>query len=72
VTRLLDGSATQELDLNLPWLDGGGAYFSFTQRVHDYQRRPQVRLTLGKLSAGFYGGSEGAVVDLAACGESAS
>jgi RNA polymerase sigma-70 factor (ECF subfamily) len=63
VARLIDRRAAG-FDLDLPWMDGGGAYYSFTERVHDYQRRPQIGLQGGMLCAGFYGGADGAVVEL--------
>lgn len=63
VVRLLDRSASG-FDVDLPWMDGGGSYFSFTEGVHDYQRRPQIGLERMELRAGFYGRYEGAAVDL--------
>lgn len=63
LARLIDRRAAG-FELDLPWMDGGGAYFSFTERVHDYQCRPQIELQDGMLSAGFYGGSDGAVLEL--------
>lgn len=65
VARVLDRERFGH-DVDLPWLDGGGAFFSFTQRTHDYQRHPQIALRKGtrEFSSGFYGYAEGLVIDL--------
>ncbi|HVS17449.1 MAG TPA: sigma-70 family RNA polymerase sigma factor [Planctomycetota bacterium] len=65
LTRLVERNSLAAIDeLDLPWMQGGGAYFSFTERTHDYQRRPQVALQRGELTVGYYGRFEGAAVDL--------
>ncbi len=63
VNKLLDRKMFG-FDIDLPWMDGGGAFFSFTERGHDYQGRPQIGLEAGRFDSGFYGGASGAVVDL--------
>ncbi len=50
VTRLLDG-VQYGGDFSLPWMRGGGSYFSFTENVHDFNRRPQISLFGDQLSA---------------------
>ena len=63
VVNLIDRSLFG-FDVDLPWMYGGGAYYSFTEGVHDYQRRPQVAMQKRELQSGFYGNYEGAVLDL--------
>jgi len=58
VVRLLERDRFRELDL--PWMREGGCYYSFTERVHDFNRRPQIQLEQGGLTAE----SEGGVVQL--------
>lgn len=65
VTRLRDRNADAE-DLSLPWMRFGGAYFSFSDRVHDYNRRPQIELQGGALNASFAGISDHLILDLGA------
>ncbi len=36
-------------DFNLPWMRGGGSYYSFTERVHDFNRSPQISFEGGQL-----------------------
>ena len=43
---------------------GGGAYYSFTNRSHDYQKIPQISLEQGYLSVGFAGADYGFFSDL--------
>lgn len=66
LARLVERYSLGPEDVDIPWLEGGGAYFSFTERTHDYQRRPQIVMQKGELQAGFYGRYEGGVVDLGA------
>lgn len=63
VVRLLERGRFGEL-FDLPWMRGGGSYYSFTERVHDYNRRPQISLQQDTFSAGFYGASSAIVIDL--------
>lgn len=63
VARLLDRRVFGE-QFSLPWMRGGGSYYSFTEGVHDYNRRPQVALEESKLQASFYGASSAILVDL--------
>lgn len=65
VTRLRERNADAD-ELELPWMRGGGAYFSFSDRVHDYNRRPQIGLQDGGLLASFYGASDALILDLGA------
>jgi len=65
VARLLDRGVFGE-QFSLPWMRGGGSYYSFTERVHDYNRRPQVALEQSKLQASFYGASSAILIDLGA------
>ena len=41
---------------------GGGAYWSFVDEVHNYQSHPDIELSHWKLSSGFHGGCAGAVI----------
>ncbi|MBL8860461.1 MAG: sigma-70 family RNA polymerase sigma factor [Planctomycetes bacterium] len=59
VVRLLDRNAFG-LAYSLPWMREGGAYYSFTERAHDFNRRPQVSLEGGNLGVG----PQGLLVDL--------
>jgi hypothetical protein len=63
VVRLLDRSAFGQ-EFTLPWMRGGGSYYSFTERVHDYNRRPQIGMDHSALQASFYGGSSSILVEL--------
>lgn len=63
LVRLIDRSVTGH-GLDLPWMQGGGSYYSFTEQDHDYQRRPQIGLENGGLCTAFYGNYVGAVLDL--------
>jgi len=45
-------------------IDGGGAYWSFTQRSNDYQKEAQIVLQDGRFSSGFAGADRGYVLDL--------
>ncbi len=60
VVRLLE--RTRFAELELPWMRQGGAYYSFTERVHDYNRWPQIALEDGHLHAA----RDGAIVDVGA------
>ncbi len=60
LVRLLE--RTRFADLELPWMREGGAYYSFTDRVHDYNRWPQVALVDGNLGVA----RDGALVDVGA------
>ncbi len=60
LVRLLERERFAELEL--PWMRQGGAYYSFTERVHDFNRWPQIALEGGYLSAA----GEGAIVDVGA------
>jgi RNA polymerase sigma-70 factor (ECF subfamily) len=63
VVRLLDRDAFGSA-FSLPWMREGGSYYSFTERVHDYNRRPQISLQGSSLDSAFYGGSSALFVDL--------
>ncbi len=63
VVRLLDRTEFGER-YTLPWMRGGGSYFSFTERVHDYNRRPQIMLDSRFLSADYSGSSRSIALDL--------
>lgn len=43
---------------------GGGAYYSFTTKSHDYDSKPQIGLEQDKLSLGFAGADYGFIKDL--------
>ena len=43
---------------------GGGAYYSFKTKSHDYDDTPQIQLEQNNLSVGFYGASYGFISDL--------
>jgi RNA polymerase sigma factor (sigma-70 family) len=43
---------------------GGGCYWSFATRAHDYDKEPDLELGGGELRSGFYGASMGMVLDL--------
>ena len=45
-------------------IDGGGAYWSFTQRSNDYQKEAQIELQQGRFTSGFAGHDRGYVLDL--------
>lgn len=45
-------------------LRGGGAYFSFATKSHDYNEIPQLVLQKNDLSVGFYGANYGFLADL--------
>lgn len=45
---------------------GGGAYYSFTTRLHSYNKIPQISLDRGDLYVGFYGPNYGFFHDLGA------
>lgn len=51
-------------DRTLIDIGGGGAYYSFTTRSHDYQSESQIQLEGGAFDSGFAGGEVGFVVDL--------
>ncbi len=57
--RGVDGDA-----LDLPWARGGGESFSFSERVHDSNRDPQIRLDNGHLTGVVHGFSEWLLLDL--------
>lgn len=67
LVRLLERNQYGER-FDLPWMREGGAYYSFTERVHDYNRRPQVCLQDGVLQSVFHGGSEAYFVELGTVG----
>lgn len=50
VVKLIDRSISHEA-WNHPGARGSGAYYSFTERVHDYDRRPQITFEDGELHA---------------------
>ena len=50
-------------DALLP-IDGGGAYWSFTQRSNDYKKEAQIELQQGRFTSGFAGRDRGYVLDL--------
>ncbi len=43
---------------------GGGAYYSFTNRSHSYNKTPQIELQAGNLLVGFAGADYGLIRDL--------
>jgi len=43
---------------------GGGAYYSFTTRLHSYNKIPQIELDQEFLQVGFYGANYGFMIDL--------
>ncbi len=43
---------------------GGGAYYSFVKKSHNYNEIPQLQLEKNDLSVGFYGASYGFLADL--------
>ncbi|HEX8251199.1 MAG TPA: hypothetical protein VF599_23705 [Pyrinomonadaceae bacterium] len=45
-------------------IQGGGAYYSFTTKSHDYQKIAQIGLEQNRLSVGFAGADYGFVADL--------
>jgi len=45
----------------IPGLDGGGSYFSFGERVNDYQSTADIGCEQGHFMSGFHGGCAGAV-----------
>jgi RNA polymerase sigma-70 factor (ECF subfamily) len=45
-------------------IDGGGAFWSFTQRSNDYQKEAQLAFEQGRFSSGFGGADCGYVLDL--------
>ncbi|QDV05890.1 hypothetical protein Poly30_13930 [Planctomycetes bacterium Poly30] len=45
-------------------LDGGGAYYSFATREHDYQKEAALSCCDGYFSSGFHGGARGVVVPI--------
>jgi len=47
-------------------LQGGGSYYSFTNRSHDYQKTAQVGLEQNNLRVGFAGADYGFIADLGA------
>ena len=56
----------ERFGFDLPWLHGGGAFWSFLNKTHDYQSAPQIGLSKGtrEIASGFYGNADGIVVDL--------
>lgn len=58
VVRLLERDRFRELDL--PWMREGGCYYSFTEGLHDFNRRPQIVFEGGRLRSA----SDGGVVHL--------
>lgn len=52
-------SASNEMQIR-----GGGAYFSFRTKSHDYNRIPQIQLQGRSLSVGFAGADYGLIADL--------
>ena len=47
-------------------IQGGGAYYSFTTKSHDYQKNAQIELAQNNLSVGFAGADYGFIYDLGA------
>ncbi len=47
-------------------MDGGGAFWSFTQRSNDCQKEAQITLQQGRFTSGFAGRDRGYVLDLGA------
>lgn len=45
-------------------LRGGGAYYSFTNSSHSYNRVPQLGLDKGSLLSGFYGANYGLMINI--------
>lgn len=43
---------------------GGGAYYSFVSKDHDYNREPDLQYANRQFRTGFYGGNSGHVLDL--------
>jgi hypothetical protein len=43
---------------------GGGAYYSFVKKSHDYDETPQIELQQNYLSVAFYGANYGFIADL--------
>lgn len=43
---------------------GGAAYYSFTNKLHNYNNTPQIELTNNSLSVGFAGADYGFIADL--------
>ena len=63
VVRLVDRTVFEDR-LELPWLRGGGATWSFTERTHDAGRRPQLQLEQQGLGVPTRGGGKGVVIEL--------
>jgi RNA polymerase sigma-70 factor (ECF subfamily) len=63
VAHLLDRTVFGD-KFTLPWMRGGGAYYSFSERVNDYNRKPQISLEGGRLNSGFHGQSSSIILDL--------
>lgn len=45
-------------------LRGGGAYYSFTKKSHNYNEIPQIELQSNNFVVGFYGANYGLIADL--------
>lgn len=60
VVRVLEGGRFDRVVM----ARGGGSFWSFATRDHDYNREPDIALQDGRLSSGFYGASTGMVLDL--------
>ena len=63
VIHLLDRQGPAK-HLSLPWLQEGGASYSFTQRSHDYQSDAQIGWEGPWLNSGFAGHTESLWLDL--------
>jgi hypothetical protein len=45
-------------------INGGGAYYSFAQKTHEYGQGSDIELQQGNLSVGFAGADYGFLIDL--------
>lgn len=52
-----------KIDLQIG-IKGGGAYYSFSKKSHDYNDTPQIELQQNKLLTGFAGANYGFIADL--------
>jgi hypothetical protein len=54
----------EKYDIGSPIIRGGGAYYSFTSKLHSYDKIPQLELSGNQFSVGFAGADYGYIVDL--------
>lgn len=55
-----------DMDANPFSVRGGGAYYSFAKKSHDYNEVPQIELQKGEIMVGFAGADYGLIADLGA------